>query len=205
MQYLWQFSSMELKSEDADDSGLLGNDAVSLGEYEGTTFLRNVGNHSHHDTASHAIRQEFSVTSLWAPSTLLSAQNIRPFEHKCHRLLDDATHTADSIWPAAMREEQNLVYGIIVNLQQHVAISRELGLDGQKTASGVTCQSAQLLAALLSAKPWRCTTEPGGSRTVTLIMTLEANLNLWCHPTPATQVGEVLGKSMLLISHLISF
>jgi hypothetical protein len=52
---------MELRSEQADDSGLLGHDAVSLGEYEGTKFLRNVGNHSYHDTASHARRHESSV------------------------------------------------------------------------------------------------------------------------------------------------
>jgi hypothetical protein len=37
---------MELKWEQADDSGLLGHDAVSLGEYEGNRFLRNVGNHT---------------------------------------------------------------------------------------------------------------------------------------------------------------
>jgi len=37
------------------------------------------------------------------------------------------------------------VFGIIVNVQQHVVISRELGPDGQKTAGGVTCQSALLL------------------------------------------------------------
>jgi hypothetical protein len=55
---------MELKSEPADDSGLLGHDVVSLGEYEGTTFLRNGGNHSHHDTASHARRHVSSVTAL---------------------------------------------------------------------------------------------------------------------------------------------
>jgi len=55
---------MELKSKQADDSGLLGHDAVSLGECEGTTFLRNVGNHSYHDTASHDRRHESSATPL---------------------------------------------------------------------------------------------------------------------------------------------
>lgn len=55
---------MELKSEEADDSGLLGHDAVSLGEYEDNRFLRNVGNYSYHDTASHARRPESPVPPL---------------------------------------------------------------------------------------------------------------------------------------------
>jgi hypothetical protein len=46
---------------------------------------------------------------------------------------------------ACCHEDQNLMSEIIVNVQQHVVISRESGLDGQKTAVGDSCQSAQLL------------------------------------------------------------
>ena len=46
---------------------------------------------------------------------------------------------------ACCHEDHNLVDWIIASVQQHVVISRELGSDGQKTAGGVTCQSAQLL------------------------------------------------------------
>ena len=55
---------MELKNGQAGDSGFLGHDAVSSGEYEGTRLLRNVGKHSYHDTASHARRPESPVSLL---------------------------------------------------------------------------------------------------------------------------------------------
>jgi len=82
-----------LKSEQADDLGLLGHDAIWLGEYEGTTFLLNAGNHSYHDTTSHARRHELSNTAVGTfnlavgtkQSPLSTEQNSQPSPSvRCH-------------------------------------------------------------------------------------------------------------------------